>query len=339
MGDHEFQPRDEVTAMKKIAITIAAAMIIMAMTAGSALAESFIVYDFKAKSSQRNDARVMAKILATELNSMSDTRAAHKAGKKCYSVSCAGSSREKYGVDAVVVGQIERLQGEILFFYDAVWADDVITEKINLANLEEFDRLAPRIAEAIRNKKTFAELMGIDSVSKKEEHPSWAKQTGDFSIGLGLGAMAPLNGSYLDAAGIYQFSFGFKYELLDYGLELDLGYGFGESSKSGYSIREFPIDFSFLYYFSKRDRGPFIGATFGVHGIDILQDHSGGFDNGIDKWAVMTGGFVGYELGRAQTVSFHGRIGYKAYYVDFEEYGYDNNIVHGPFLMIGLSFF
>ena len=323
--------------MKRHLVLIIAVVMVLAF-AQSAFADRFVVYDFKSKSSLKSDARTMAKLLRSDLDKLSETKIITVPAASCSSISCARKTLRQKNADAVVIGEIDYLGSKMYLFVKAVWDSEVISYEIPLAGVEEFARVSERLAKSIKERKTFESEMAMDSVTHDEKDPFAIKQKGDFSLGLSVGAWAPLSDSYLGAGGLYNFYIQLKYEVADLGFELDTGYVYGNSPDLNLSIREYAVDFSVLYYFAKRDRTPFIGGVFGLHGIKLVDNDNGSVDSGIDKWAPVMGGFVGYEFGRAQMFSFHVRLGYKAQYLNLNEYSQDE-IAHGPFLGIGVSFF
>jgi hypothetical protein len=324
--------------MKSLRAILTAIAAILVLT-GTAFSQSFIVYDFQTSKGLRSDARVMGKMLRTDLEQQKGVRVKNRPSQSCSKVQCAKKTRNSRNVDAVIIGELDYLGGSLHMFASAVYANKIIRYDIRLKNVEEFNRLSERLAIAIVNRESFEKEMGMDSVASSEKAPFRQKQMGDFSIGLLVGGWAPLSGSYLDAPGLYQLYFQLKYELADLGFELNTGYFHGTSQNLGLTIREYGIDFAMLYYFSKNDRSPFVGGTVGVHGVELVD----GTDNGdlgtnVSTYSPVGGLFVGYEFGRAQFMSFHARLGYKLQYLNQEDYDKDN-FAHGPYLTLGVSFF
>ncbi len=314
-------------------------------TVSAAQAKTFIVYDFDAGETSDRDVRVMSELLRSEMEEIAKTYVKEAPDKTCYSVSCAKQTLQSRGVDAVVIGTVMILGSNKIIMVKAVWDSKTYRYKVPLENPEDFEYLAERLATAIVGKTTFDQEMGMDSVAKREQDPNKRKVHGDFSVGAGLGVWKPLGDSYLGADYLYMFTAFLRYELTDIAIDLESGIYYSNSVGNEIYISEVPIDVSVLYYFSKRDRSPFIGGTFGIHMITLKDDSDVRVYKDATYWAPHFGGFLGYELGRAQVLSFSARVGYKANLVSFEKVEgalEDEDVgegAHGPFFAIAITFF
>ena len=313
--------------------------------AGVAHAKTFIVYDFDPGDTSSKDVYVMGELLRAEMEEIPKSYVKEAPNKKCYTVSCAKQTLQSRGVDAVVIGTVMELGDNKILMVKAVWENKTYRYKVSLEDTEEFEDLAERLATAIVTKGTFEEEMGMDSVAKREQDPNKRKVHGDFSVGAGLGVWKPLSDSYLGADYLYMFTGFLRYELADIAVDLESGMYYSNNIGDDIHITEVPIDVSLLYYFSKRDRSPFVGGTFGIHMISLKDDSDQPVYKDSTYWAPHFGGFVGYEFGRAQVLSFSARAGYKADLVTFEkEEGAleDEDVgegAHGPFFAIAITFF
>ncbi len=330
--------------MKRTLFLIVAAMAVLA-SAASAQAKNFIVYDFDPGDASVNDVQVMGELLRAEMEQIPKTKVKEAPGKKCYEVTCAKQTLQSRGVDAVVVGKVMMLGSHKIIMVKSVWDNKTYRYKVPLENPEEFEDLAERLATAVVKKTSFEAEMGMDSVARREQDPNKRKVHGDFSVGAGLGVWKPLSDSYLGADYLYMFTGFLRYELADIAVDLESGMYYSNNIGDDIYITEVPIDVSLLYYFSKKDRSPFIGGTFGIHMISLKDDADEPVYKDSTYWAPHFGGFLGYELGRAQVLSFSARAGYKADLVTFEKVEdaqEDEDVgdgAHGPFFAIAITFF
>jgi hypothetical protein len=322
-----------------------ASLLVLAL-AGTAAAETFVVFPIKASKAYQNDARVMTKMLRNELEGFADTKVYGTAGESCNTISCAKKIRQKRGVNAVIVGELTTLGGELTLLLDAAWADDVYSYNPGLADVNEFKKLKHRLAESIRFRKEWESARGVDSVASEEREPYRNKVHGMWKFALALGMVAPMDDTYLGAEYLIGGKLGFRYEIANIGIEGLAGYYGSSNLAHGLAASEIPIQIGAHYYLFNSDISPYLGAAFGAHAIFLDHHDTNDFysvdDNRQDYWMFTVAPYIGVELLRTHTFNVNFRGGYQYGFVDFDEADAApdtvNNGAHGLFLQVGITF-
>jgi len=328
------------------------AVLALATSAGAARAATFIVQDFKADGSQANDARVMAKMLRTELGNLNDTRVYDEGDERCFSVKCAKRIRRERGVDAVVVGELTVFGGQLTLLLDVVWKDEIFSYNPGLADVQEYRKIVKRLAESIRKRDTFESTRGVDSVSKEEMDPYKNKIKGMWKLGFSLGMLAPVADTMLGADAVIGILPRFRYEIANVGIEGETGVYYSSNLVDEHSLTAFPLEFGTHYYFMNRDFSPFLGATFGVHLLYLdfhMEQEEDTYEEEGDYyfahedtfWMFTVGAYAGIELLRTHTFQINFRAGYKYGFVDFGDAALAEGVnegAHGVFMQVGVTF-
>ncbi|MDP8222527.1 MAG: hypothetical protein P9L99_04140 [Candidatus Lernaella stagnicola] len=314
--------------------------------AAPATAETFVIFPIKASAKYRNDARVMTKLLRNELENLPQTKVYGTQGESCSDVGCAKQIRKKRGVDAVIVGELTTLGGQLTLLLDAAWADEVYSYDTGLADVTEFKKLRGRLAKAIRNRDDWAGGRGVDSVAQDETHPYRNKVHGMWKFGLAMGMVAPMSDTYLGADYLIGGKLGFRYEIANVGIEGAGGYYGSSNLAHGLKASEIPIELGAHYYFMNSDISPFLGAKFGAHAIFLdhrdTDDYYSVDDDRQDYWMFTVAPYLGVELLRTHTFNINFRAGYQYGFVNFDEADAApddvKNGAHGVFFQVGVTF-
>lgn len=334
------------------------AVLALSLLAGAARAETFIVLDFKADSARANDARVMAKMLRSEMSQLDDTRVNDAGDERCYSVKCAKQIRRERSVDAVIIGELTVFGGQLTLLLDVVWKDDIFSYNPGLADVQEYRKIVKRLAESIRRRDTYESTRGVDSVSQEEMDPYKNKIKGMWKLGFSLGMLAPVADTMLGADAVIGILPRFRYEIANVGIEGETGVYYSSNLVDEHSLTAFPLEFSTHYYFMNSDISPFVGATFGIHlmylDFSLEQEEDSYDENGTYRegsyyfahedtfWMFTVGAYAGLELLRTHTFQINFRAGYKYGFVDFGEtldmVEEANEGAHGVFLQVGVTF-
>ncbi|MDP8222526.1 MAG: hypothetical protein P9L99_04135 [Candidatus Lernaella stagnicola] len=332
-------------------LTITAALLLPAGAAHAA--KTFIVFPIQTTETYEHDARVMSRLLRNEIDAQDDTKVLGTQGKSCNSLSAAKKIRRARDVDAVVIGELTTLGGELQLLVDAVWDDDVFHYSEQLESTGEFTKIVGRLAKAIRDRKSYESARGVDSVSEAEMYPYKNKVHGMWKLGFALGMIAPLSDTYLGADYLVGILPRFRYEIAQIAIEGETGYYYADQTAAGYSLGAIPLEISVHYYLMNADISPFLGATFGAHLLFTnprteekqssvyTNETSSSFEYDDTYWLFSIGAYAGIELLRTHTFNVNLRAGYRYGFVDFGDalIGTDaTNGAHGVFVQIGVTF-
>ena len=328
-----------------------------------ALCESFIVHQPTTEGFDEGTAKVVGELLAGELDKRDGTDAAYVTGEKaCVDKECAEKQVADNLADAVVVGRLLKLGDKAIFATTVVRKSGTAQHRVTGEGIGEMERLMPRLADAIATGKSFEETMTVTSVSEKEREEHKRIQ-GDFSWGPGIGLLVPVAQSYGDTTSVmFGFLLPFRYEIARWGFEFETGVYFDDQSSEYTGAVEYPLDFSFMHFFSDGIGSPFVGGTLGIHYLavsDKLTDEEelenrqdiwsarakNTAANGVvrstdreedekwNQWGASLGAFGGYEFLRTHTFHVDARAGYRFTFIEL-----DGNWAHGPFVAVHFTF-
>lgn len=333
--------------------------LLIASAAANALAETFLVYKIDAIQFEEGTDVTVTQLLRSELAKQPGTSALlAPLDSPCADVSCAQKEIETAGVDAIVVGLLRKLGDKAILIVDVVRKDGVQSYTVSLENLGELDRIMPRLAVAIVQKKTFEEVITVETVSKKEEELH-RRIKGDFSWGPSLGIIVPTASSYGDANQLFSITVPFRYEISKFAVSFETGVYFEVTDEEGHSIGEWPLDIIGMYYFSKGSHTPFVGTSFGLHYIQINREMTEEERERWEEkmwecqnrylftgeecpekpeehwsaWAVQISAFGGWEFMRTHTTHLAGRVGYRYTFAEL-----DGDGAQGLFFDLALTF-
>lgn len=325
--------------MKRIGTIFLFSAMLIFILSGYAVAQNILVYDFQAEGIDASTVKIARALIVSELSAVKGVVIVPPpAGESCYEEFCAKTTRAKMKADAVVIGQVYKIGETTSMKLIAAWTSESLHYSVSMKDIGEIDRVAPRLAQAIVKKMPYGQTATVETVTSKEQE-TFKRVQGDFSWGPVLGGLAPINNSYGGARFFYQITLSFRYETSQLGFEFDTGVYFNDEGKDKARAREWPLDFSMLYYFSGRDAAPYIGGSAGIHWIGVTKDLDKKDDEGdslrksYDGWTPSVSAFVGYELLRTHTFHFLARAGYRTGFISLGGPG-----AHGPFLSLGFVF-
>ena len=295
-------------------------------------AKTFVMYELKAEGIDETTSGLVTGLLRSELSRVNQGDVRMVETERCYETACAREALARHKADAVIVGTIVKIGKSHTITMDVVWKKDTFHYKMILAEIEEINRLASRLAEAIVFKKSFDEAVSTKTVSKLEEE-TYRRVKGDFSWGPSLGFIAPIGGSYGGANMLYTIDLVFRYEIARLGFEFETGIYFNDQGSDDASAREWPLDFSMLYYFMDSDHSPFVGGSFGLHFIGVTTDLDEENEEDYGSWTPSVAGYFGYEMLRTHTFHFAVRAGYRGGFAALDGPG-----AHGAFLALAMAF-
>ncbi len=339
--------------MKRLYAILILALVALSTFAGRAVAaNTFVVFPIEASAKYKNDARVMTKMLRSEIDGFSGTKVYGTKGATCRGIGSAKRIRRERGVDAVVIGELTTLGGELQLLIDVVWEDDVHSYSAQLESTAEFPKIVHRLAEAIRYRKNYEAARGVDSISKAEMYPYKNKIHGMWKYGFSLAMIAPMSGTYLDAGYMIGLLPRFRYEIAQVAIEGETGVYYADNTALGLSLSGIPLELATHYYFMNADISPYVGASFGAH-LLFTDLHTESRPSEVDPdktaqvwdytenyWMFTVGAYAGLELLRTHTMNVNFRVGYRYGFVDFGETlaGLDTpNGAHGLFMQVGIT--
>lgn len=318
--------------------TIIIALFAVLFAADLASAATFLVYEFDSAGVDETTAKLVSSLVRAELAAQPKTRVIPGEGK-CFEEACARAAREESKADAVVVGKLITLGKSTSLSVQAVWKKETLNYRVLMEDIGEINVLAPRLATAIAEKRTFVDAATVTTISEREK-TMYKRVEGDFSWGPALGVLVPVNNSYGGADILYSIDLLFRYEIEHLGFEFDTGIYFSDGSDEKAQAYEWPLDFAMMYYFFDTDHSPFVGGSVGLHSIgvtlpkeEIEEEDDEDKEDYFHSWTASVSGFVGYELLRTHTLHVSFRAGYR--------YGFaalDGPGAHGPFLNIAMTF-
>lgn len=333
--------------------------LLLLIFAGAASAETFLVHKITADQFEAGTDIVVARILQAALSNQPNTTASvAKEGAFCADVECAKQNLETQGVDAVLIGSINKLGNKVILIVEVVRKEGTTSYTISMEELGELDRLAPRLADAIVKRKAFEQAATVETVSKKEEELH-RRIKGDFSWGPSLGIIVPTASSYGDANQLFSITIPLRYEISKFAVGFETGIYFEVTDKEGHSIAEWPLDIVGMFYFSKGSHTPLVGVSGGLHYIQInremTEEERERWEEKMwncqnrylftgeecpekpeehwNAWAAQISAFAGWEFMRTHTAHLAARLGYRYAFAEL-----DGDGAQGLFFDLALTF-
>jgi len=330
--------------------------------AGGAAAESFVVYQPATEGYDTATAKVVGQLLASELEMKGGGKAAYVSGDQaCVDETCARAALQQNLADAAIIGKLMKLGDKAILLLTVLRKDATTPYRVTATGIGEFDRLMPRLAEAIVARKSFEDAQTVSSVSAKEQE-TYKRVEGDFSWGPGLFTLVPVGGSYVGNRLLMGVLLDFRYEIARWGFEFETGCYFDDQSDEYHHAGEFPLDLSGMYFFSEGIGSFLAGGSVGLHYLSVQHkltpeekeqndrdvwngrvkaSASGDNDYLVDRktdeeygqWGPSVAVFGGYEFLRTHTFHIDARAGYRFTFINL-----DDNFAHGPFAVVHFTF-
>ena len=322
--------------MKRIATALIVVLAVV-IFAGPALAKTFVMHPLAGQGVDASTANLLSALIRSELARVSGATV-RTLDAPCHEEACAKETLTIARADMVLVGQVLKIGESHTLDLMAVWPKVTLKYKAVLEKIDEINRIAPRLAEAVANKNTFEQAITVTTVSMHEEK-QYRKVQGDFSWGPSLGFLVPIGQSYGGTDILYDIELVFRYETAHLGFEFGTGAYFSDSGSDDSAAAEWPLDFAMMYFFSDQDHSAFVGGSFGLHyisvttniGQDETKDEQG--EKRYDAWTPSVSAFGGYELLRTHTLHVAIRAGYRTGFVALDGPG-----AHGAFLAVAMTF-
>ena len=317
--------------MKKAGFVLTIVLLMTGVATGAS-AESFAIHTLGSEGITPAEAMLVTGLLRAEVAQINKGPVNLVENTECYEEACAKKMVQGVAVDAVVVGKIYQLGDSITLSLDVVRKKETLHYRVVLEKIDEINRIAPRLADAIVSKRGYGESITVSSVSSYEAE-KYKKVQGDFSWGPSLGFLVPVNNSYGGADIIYTIDLLFRYEIAHMGFEFDTGVYFNDNGSEDTGAGEWPLDFAMYYYFFEKDNTPFVGGSFGLHYIGLSVDQDSEDEDSFGAWTPSVSAFAGYELLRTHNLHISFKLGYRTGFVALDGPG-----AHGGFFAMAMTF-
>ena len=281
-----------------IGAVLAAAMLLTIWPIeSSAATDRWAITRLKTNAPNRSTASTFRDLLQSELSAQLGG-AFETPNVVCGDSACAAEVGQQLGAGSVVFGTLSRLGRKVIVTVSVVkTATGAVasSHRMSTDRVEELDKVATRIAEAIAEGKTTKETARLGTITRSESRAP-RRRDGDHAFSFRLGALANLGDSYGGVpAGMY-IDLGYWFEAEWFAIETRNGFHFDTDRKDPATFFEIPLDFGAYFVPALGDFAPYIGGGVGVHWIydnrkrkittgAILQttheaevdDHSSGF--------------------------------------------------------------
>lgn len=321
--------------MRRHVLKAGCALLIWLAAAGAFAAEKFIVFDFETQDFSPTQAQTMAELLRLELSKQPGATIVQAPQDGCKDESCIAKLLES--VDCVVVGKVVVLGDETILIARAHRKDGVTPYQVPMAGVEEFLRVAPRLATALATNSSYEQQVTVASVSQEEQFAQRMIQ-GNYMWGLSLGFIVPMGDSFLGTDLLNSLIMQFRYEAVRWALDFDLGGFWTSQAEEGHSSAGWIFGIGASYFFNKADISPFVRGTFGIGGVtgteEIYNEETGqNEEEEYDPWAPMFGVYAGVELFRVHKAHLITSIGYQVIAHPFDGRG-----AHGAAFDVSIVF-
>jgi hypothetical protein len=251
-----------------------------AFMAPSALyAKTLLVIPLKIDSAKIKDFGAIRDFYSEALGtSYSGTLKTAKTPEDCGERECAQELLKEQGGDEVVFGAVRMLGTKYFLSSSIIDADGkVFSQKIQAANVEDFENATKRMADALINHKTLEDVANLDNITESEETRETNRRSSFYSSGGSIGFTQPFGSSYqryvtesidncfscddstrLDKnQKIFTLGWNNWFEFKNHlAMEMDVLF---------YAPIAFGGDVNLLYLFGNSDFTPFAGGGLGVH--------------------------------------------------------------------------
>jgi hypothetical protein len=189
--------------------------------------------------------------------------------RACADVPCAVEVGGQSKAQVVVFGSLNALGQKLIVsttVVDAVNGRVASNQKIAVDRLEDLDKAAVRIAEAITLGTNTDETAALGTIVHEEVKPD-VRREGARGLGLRVGALLPLGASYANSDPGAVIDFTYWYETRNFAIEPRLGLRFSADDDNGNSFFELPMDIGAYYILGDGDFAPFIGGGGGLRWV------------------------------------------------------------------------
>lgn len=184
-------------------------------------------------------------------------------GNECSDLRCAGYVGKTLSADLVVLGNLDRLGEKIIIqftLFDVAATEVLISDYLNALTIEELDIVVRRVAKSIANRRKINTTVEVHSVTEQEALTPLQRQA-SVSWGFNTGYLYPTSG-YDDISRQFILDIRNIYETNDYAVTSVLGLRKGLIFNIGG-----------MYFLSRRDVSPFVGAGLGFHFVSHNKQH------------------------------------------------------------------
>lgn len=351
---------------RRVSFTALLAVFMVLAFGGAAHAQgsagrTVVVLDPAAEGFDAQTSRAVAELIGSEFTSRGwSARVMHE--RVCADKACRDALRAEQSANMVVSGRLIKLGERAILTVEIDEGTAVRNERVSADGVGEFDRLIPRLVDAIISGRSYEASQTVSTVSEAEQK-EYRRVTGDFSNGPGLAFLVPIGGSYGgEVPYLLGVGYPLRYEIDKLGFEFRLGLLFDSAASETDHAFEFPMDLNAMYYFSEAANSAFVGGGIGLHYLHVSRDLSDeeiddndtdifngrvqaaatgnkGYveerleDESWNQWAPAANAFVGYEFLRTHTFHADVRVGYQALFVKLDGQG-----AHGAFLNAHFTF-
>ncbi|MEO6097123.1 MAG: hypothetical protein ABIW76_16165 [Fibrobacteria bacterium] len=250
-------------------------------TCSAPLAKTLLVIPLKIDSVKVKDHSSIRDFYSEALGtSYSGTLKAAKTAEACGDRECAQVLLKEQGGDEAVFGAVRMLGSKYFLSSSIIEADGkVYSQKIQAANVEDFENATKRMADALINHKTLEEVANLDNITESEETKLANRRTSFYSSGGSIGFTQPFGSSYqryvTDSEGdcssfnciettrlekndkVFTLGWNNWFEFKNHlAMEMDVLF---------YAPIAFGGEANLLYLFGNSDFTPFAGGGLGVH--------------------------------------------------------------------------
>jgi hypothetical protein len=249
-------------------------------TGRAASAKTLLVIPLKIDSTKVKDYSAIREFYSEALGtSYSGTLKTAKTAEPCGDRECAQELLKEQGGDEAVFGAVRMLGSKYFLSSTIIEADGkTYSQKIQAANVEDFENATKRMADALINHKSLEEVANLDNITESEETKLANRRTSFYSSGGSIGFTQPFGSSYqryvtenddncsfdcvettrLDKNDkIFTLGWNNWFEFKNHlALEIDVLF---------YAPIAFGGDANLLYMFGNSDFTPFAGGGLGVH--------------------------------------------------------------------------